>query len=479
MRKLFIHIVAVLLVGILGMVQSGWAGEVEPPAKCGICGMSRAVLDSSRMLIEFEDGTRIGACSINCAAEALKKEAGRKVSRIMVADYSGKNLIDARTAHWVVGGSKKGVMTDIPKWAFADEDRARQFIAKSGGKPATFDEVLNTIETETAGSAGSHHGHNHGPGAQLEFNPAFGDDIYHTHPAGMWMANYKYMHMAQRGLRNGTTNVPTENATPVGNTPFGFMMAPTSMTMDMHMVMVMYGLTDRLTLMGMGTWLDNKMEMVMNMGMGNMPDSPMKSSGLGDTELRGIYKICNTLSASLGLSIPTGDIDQDFSTMGMKFRLPYDMQLGSGTVDLKPALTWSVLSDDAKWNWGGQTGFTYHIDHNANSYSLGDSAKVTGWLQRAMGPASTWLRLSYNYAGRINGKDQEIDKLLDPVAGAPTPDADPANYGGHHIDGFAGVSYTAGPFAIGLEAGIPLYQNLNGLQLKNDWYLTVGVQAMF
>jgi hypothetical protein len=155
------------------------------------------------------------------------------------------------------------------------------------------------------------------------------------------------------------------------------------------------------------------------------------------------------------------------------------MQLGSGTVDLKPALTWSVLSDDAKWNWGGQTGFTYHIDHNANSYSLGDSAKVTGWLQRAMGPASTWLRLSYNYAGRINGKDQEIDKLLDPVAGAPTPDADPANYGGHHIDGFAGVSYTAGPFAIGLEAGIPLYQNLNGLQLKNDWYLTVGVQAMF
>jgi hypothetical protein len=324
------------------------------------------------------------------------------------------------------------------------------------------------------------HAHHHGPGSQMEFNPAFGDDIYHVHPKGMWMANYKYMHMVQNGLRNGTTDVPAENATPIGNKPFGFMMVPTSMTMDMHMLMVMYGLTDRLTLMGMGTYLNNKMDMVMNMGEGNAPDSPMRTSGLGDTELRGIYKINDSLTASLGLGIPTGAIDKKIVTMGLIFRAPYDMQLGSGTVDLKPALTYSALSDDAKWNWGSQASYVYHVDHNDSGYSLGDGAKVTGWLQRAFGPATTWLRLAYNYTGSINGRDPEIDKLLDPAAGgAPSPDADPGSYGGHRFDGFAGVSWTAGPVSLGVEAGIPLYQNLNGLQLQNDWYLTAGIQGMF
>ena len=480
MKRFLSNIVKVLLFGILSMVPAAWADEVEAPAECGICGMYRAAFATSRAIVEFEDGTQVGTCSINCAVAALKKDQGKKVKRIMVADYAGKGLIDARSAHWVMGGSERGVMTDNPKWAFAGEAQARQFMAEKGGNKATFDEVLTAIAAESAGSdtGHDHHAH-HGPGSQMLFNPAFGDDIYHVHPAGMWMANYKYMHMVQNGLRNGTTNVPAENATPVGNQPFGFMMVPTSMTMDMHMVMAMYGVTDRLTLMGMGTYLENRMDMVMNMGAGNVPDAPMRTSGIGDAELRGIYQINKNITGSLGLSIPTGDIDQDFTTMGTKFRAPYDMQLGSGTVDLKPALTCNVLSDDALWNWGGQASYTYHVGHNSNGYSLGDSAKLTSWLQRALGPATTWLRLAYNYTERIAGRDPEIDKLLDPVTGAPTPDADPGNYGGHRLDGFLGASLAAGPVSIGVEAGIPLYQYLNGLQLKNDWYLTAGIQGMF
>ena len=87
-----------------------------------------------------------------------------------------------------------------------------------------------------------------GRGSQMLFNPAFGDDIYHAHPAGMWMVNYKFMHMAMDGLRDGTRNVPVDKVSPVGSKPYGYMMTPTNMTMDMQMLMVMYGLTDRLTL---------------------------------------------------------------------------------------------------------------------------------------------------------------------------------------------------------------------------------------
>jgi nitrous oxide reductase accessory protein NosL len=458
------------------------AEVVEKPGECKQCGMSRSVFARSRMVITYADGTTSGVCSLHCAAEEMAQHKDKKVKALMVADYPTMELTDAKTAAWVVGGKLPGVMSHLAKWAFARKEEAESFARENGGEVSTFERVMELVDKEVAADTVPGHAHKHDhirAGGQMLFNPAFGEDIYHTHPAGMWMTNYKYMHMAQHGLRHGTTDVPASNVTPVGNKPFGFMMAPTSMTMDMHMVMVMYGLTDRVTLMGMANYQEMKMNMVMNMGMGNRPDTPMRTSGIGDTELRGIYKINNCVFGSLGLGIPTGDINQNFTTMGMKFRAPYDMQLGSGTFDLKPAITYSALSDDAQWNWGGQAGYTYRIARNENDYSLGDNAKVTGWLQRALGPAATWLRLAYNYTGRIDGRDPEIDKLLDPMIGAPTPGADPGNYGGNRLDGFLGASYSAGAFSIGVEAGIPLYQDLNGLQLKNDWYLTAGIQGMF
>lgn len=172
--------------------------------------------------------------------------------------------------------------------------------------------------------------------------------------------------------------------------------------------MVMYGVTDQLTLMGMATCQSMTMEMVMNMGAGNTAAAPMRTSGFGDTELRGIYAINRHLTASLG-----------------------------------------------------------------------NNTKVSGWLQRAFGPAGGWLRLAFNDTGRIHGRDPEIRKLLDATTGAPTPDADPGNYGGQRLDGFIGASYARGAFSFGVEGGMPLFQDVNGLQLVNDWYLSAGFQMMF
>jgi hypothetical protein len=322
-----------------------------------------------------------------------------------------------------------------------------------------------------------------GPGAQMLFNPGFGDDIYHTHPAGMWMVTYKFMHTDMSGLRDGTTNVDQSSVGFMRNKPYNYMMIPTSMTMDMHMVMVMYGITDRLTLMAMANYQANEMKMLMDMGPGKMISSepPMRTDGFGDTELRGMYKINKYLVGSLGLSLPTGSIEKEFETMRMTFRAPYDMQLGSGTYDLKPALTYNGLSDDEKWNWGAQAMYTIHLGKNENDWSFGDNFKVTGWLQRTLGPFTSWFRLAYNDTGRIRGKDSEIEKLIHPSMGmgAPMPDADPNNYGGQRLDGAIGVSLMKGPFSFGVEGGIPFYQNLNGLQLKTSWFLTAAFQVMF
>lgn len=495
MKKLMMFLIICML---FAYATAGGAGTVESPRACKQCGMDRTVFDQSRMLIVYADGTTAGVCSIHCAAADMKQNKDKQVKSLMVADYTTKDLTDARAATWVVGGRKEGVMTSVAKWAFAREEDAQKFVQENGGKIVPFDQAMKAAEEEIAeGAETGHEGHGHachdmGPGSQMLFNPGFGDDIYHTHPAGMWMFNYKFMHMNMSGLRDGTSDVSKSS---VGynrmGKPYNYMMIPTDMTMDMHMFMAMYGITDRLTVMAMTNYLDNKMNMLMDMGKpmdpskpdkGQVKEDPMQTSGLGDTEIRGIYKINKYLVGSLGLSLPTGDIEKEFVTMKRPpYRQPYDMQLGSGTYDLKPAITYSALSADAKWNWGAQAMYTWHTAYNKNDWRYGDSLKVTSWLQRALGPLTSWLRLAYSDTGRIKGHDSAIDKLLDPSMkkGAPMPDADPRNYGGQRLDGLIGLSLLKGPVSIGVEGGVPLYQDLNGLQLKTKWVLNAGIQIMF
>ena len=122
------------------------------------------------------------------------------------------------------------------------------------------------------------------------------------------------------------------------------------------------------------------------------------------------------------------------------------------------------------------------------SYRLGNSLKLNTWLQRALGPAATWLRFAFSDTGKINGYDPAIQKAIADRNGsnaslrymaATMPDNDTNNYGGQRLDGFIGASIPMGVFSLGIEGGAPLYQNLNGLQMKNDWYCTIGLQAMF
>lgn len=202
----------------------------------------------------------------------------------------------------------------------------------------------------------------------------------------------------------------------------------------------------------------------------------MKTEGIGDSELRGIYKINKYLTGSVGVSLPSGDINQQVTMMKTTYRAPYDMQPGDGTLDLKPAITVSATTDDGNWNYGGQAMYTWHTGKNNNGWSYGDNFKAMTWLQRALGPAATWLRLTYNNTGAIRGEDTEIAKIN---TSAPMPDSVTSNYGGQRLDGTLGLSFTKGPFSVGVEGGMPLFQDLNGLQMKTSWFMTAGIQVMF
>jgi nitrous oxide reductase accessory protein NosL len=475
-----------ILFTVIALIFSCAAGaygedDIATHKVCDACGMDREQFRNSRVLIEYQDGHTMGFCSINCAAGELKTRSNQ-IKNIRVADYNSAVLIDAGNAAWVIMPEKPGVMTPQAKWAFGEKSAARAFIDKNGGELTGFDQVIHAVTEENIANNHAHMDHHAGhtdPGSQMLYNPAFGDQIYHTHPAGMWMFNYKFTHVEMNGLRDGGTDIPVSSVGPMKQYPY--MMIPTGMSMDMHMFMAMYGITDQLTVMGMGSYQENRMRMQMDMGMGmgRQPSDPMCTGGFGDTELTGIYKINDVLTGSLGLSIPTGSIDEKVTIMNQVFRAPYDMQLGSGTFDLKPSLTYSWLSSDKLWNLGAQATYTWHIGKNDNDWARGDNFKLTWWLQRALGPATSWVRMVFNDTGRIGGSDPDISKLMNPMTGAPTPDADPGNYGGQRLDFLTGVSLAKGCFSIGVEGGIPLYENLNGLQLRTDWMLTVAGQVMF
>jgi nitrous oxide reductase accessory protein NosL len=144
--------IALLLCLSLGTVcQAG--DKVEAPLECKQCGMDRTIFAHSRMLVTYADGSSSGTCSINCVVTDMKASVGKKVKSFQVGDYNTKKLTDAKTATWVIGGKKKGVMTTVAKWAFTDKKSAEAFVKANGGKLATFDDALKATEKELADSS--------------------------------------------------------------------------------------------------------------------------------------------------------------------------------------------------------------------------------------------------------------------------------------------------------------------------------------
>lgn len=109
------------------------ADDIDSHRSCHICGMDRKAYGYSRMLTQYEDGTETGVCSLHCAVQAINDEPTRPVKKMFVADRDDRTLINAESAFWVIGGNKRGVMTQRPKWAFRTQAGAENFVEAHGG----------------------------------------------------------------------------------------------------------------------------------------------------------------------------------------------------------------------------------------------------------------------------------------------------------------------------------------------------------
>lgn len=122
--------------------------DVNKQRDCSHCGMNRKTFAHSRVLVTYENGSTVGTCSIACLVRELKTNQGKVVTSIQVGDYTSKKLIDAQKAVWVIGGSKRGVMTRTAKWAFARKADAEAFVSTYGGKIVDYAEAYRQAQVE-------------------------------------------------------------------------------------------------------------------------------------------------------------------------------------------------------------------------------------------------------------------------------------------------------------------------------------------
>lgn len=140
MKKLVFWVVGIFILTGFGL---SWAQEdVSKHPNCTYCGMDRAKFAHSRVLIEYDDGSSFGACSLHCAAIDMAVNIDKAPEAIRVGDYGNKNLIDAEKAIWVIGGDQMGVMTKRAKWAFENLADANSFIKGHGGNLSTFEQAI-------------------------------------------------------------------------------------------------------------------------------------------------------------------------------------------------------------------------------------------------------------------------------------------------------------------------------------------------
>ena len=99
-------------VGALASLCGGAAAraaekDVENIHSRQYCGMDREKFGSTRMLVEYANGSTIGTCSIHCAAVDLAQSFGKEIKALRVADYRSGKLVDAEKAVWVVGAESR------------------------------------------------------------------------------------------------------------------------------------------------------------------------------------------------------------------------------------------------------------------------------------------------------------------------------------------------------------------------------------
>jgi len=352
------------------------------------------------------------------------------------------------------------------------------------------------IDLETMGSSLAYSNHSNHQHQHDSLLPAGVMGAHMLTKAGDWMFGYRYAYNRQDGVLLKGTNKISDGVVLASTDNCGgkqCYVAPDKMIMHMHMFNIMYAPTDWLNLMIMPTYVD------MSMAMRPLDGAPPASTtnqpevihsahehmtgGIGDTLMMALFKLFDNrqhhLHLGLGISAPSGDVeivlrDTHRKELGL---IHYGMQLGSGTWDFAPNLTYTGQVDN--WSWGAQLSLIKRLEgENEVGYRLGDVFSSTAW---AIYQFYNWLSFSvrgiYTSQGALRGEYNEFHRPIGPMDSQ-------SSYGGQFWDLGVGLNAVipSGDLAgngLSVEWIEPVKDDVNGIQLERDGTLSINWHYMF
>jgi len=289
----------------------------------------------------------------------------------------------------------------------------------------------------------------------------------HNHNKGEIMASYRYMSMDMKDTVEGDKDISSDSIITNKN----FMMAPISMQMQAHMIGLMYGLTSKSTVMIMGAYKLNSMESKNSMGM----KMSMETSGVSDPAISVINTIKKTHNSSwvgqIGLTLPVGSINETNNSM----RVPYPMQLGSGTWDIIVGTTGFYFFETV--SLGGTLNTKLRTGKNKYKYRLGNTLSMSAWVAKNVTNAWSISSKLMRYSNDdISGGDSSLNLMSSPTTSSNTGNVLYTLSVGSQVKFESFFDLGA---RLGFDFILPLYQHSDGIQMKHTQHFVVGYQQNF
>lgn len=311
-------------------------------------------------------------------------------------------------------------------------------------------------------------------------------------PEGKTVVAYVRRWLTFDGLISGTKSVSPEWV--VLNRPYRFpppaqlRRMPIHATMSIDALSLAHGITDRVSLIVTGTYIQQDTTGLTFAGLSGttrLGTAPDPLDELGDSRVGANFKLYQeagqTVIGSLGVFIPTGSQKMGNPVLTpsgaiVYSRGPYSDQTGTGTYDLSLGLTWNATVGSMGWGMAYRGRVPLEAA-NDEGYRVGDQHLLTGWVSYRLAPfLSASLRIEGVYQDHIHGRDPKI--------AGPGSGADPLNFGGERIDGYIGLQAQGavpvlGNGSLGVEYGLPMYERANGVHLERKSSLTATAAFRF
>jgi len=297
----------------------------------------------------------------------------------------------------------------------------------------------------------------------------FGD---HNLPAGTMHVSYRYLQNSYDQNYTGSQRIS------VGSVAAHYPYAPANGMSNSQVALIEYGVTTDLTLLAYLPFQHNEINY-----QTSSTEYKATFTNPGDIRLMGLYVLNrgdrSQSHLNLGLSVPVGMLEsQTVMPSPTAPNLPYQLRTSSGTYDMILGYTYRGQTDN--WTWGAQGTGIVRTGKNTLGYELGNEVDFTSWLSRRLTDRwSTSARIDAHLMNQISGADTRLDPTLSPVNQTNSQ-------GGRSINALLGMNfYLSRPESrvfeqrLFLEAGVPMYQTVNGPQLGISWILNAGWGTSF